>query len=122
MGFKVVSRNVGGEAEVRQAQCWLSETGNREGFMLILSHFLETPPAPPLQYPNEVWLVFMTTDVDATIGAVESNGGRVLRAAQDRPEHGVRAAVVEDPEGHIIEVVGPMNAAGAAAAPQPQTA
>jgi catechol 2,3-dioxygenase-like lactoylglutathione lyase family enzyme len=111
MGFKVVSRNVGGEDQVRQAQCWLSETGDRNSFVLILSHFLETPPAPQLQYPNEVWLVFMTTDVDATISAVQSHGGSVLRAGQDRPEHSVRAAVVKDPEGHIIEVVGPMRGA-----------
>jgi catechol 2,3-dioxygenase-like lactoylglutathione lyase family enzyme len=111
MGFKVVSHNVGGEGDVRQAQCWLSETGNRDGFVLILSRFLETPPPPPLQYPNEVWLVFMTSDVDATIRAVENHGGGVLRAGQDRPEHGVRAAVVKDPEGHIIEVVGPMRGA-----------
>ena len=108
MGFKVVARNLGGEDDVRQAQCWLSETGDRDSFVLILSRFLETPPAPPLQYPNEVWLVFMTTDVDATVRAATDNGGGVLRAGQDRPEHGVRAAVVKDPEGHIIEVVGPM--------------
>jgi predicted enzyme related to lactoylglutathione lyase len=111
MGFKVASRNIGGEGDVRQAQCWLSETGNRDSFTLILSRFLETAPAPPLQYPNELWLVFMTTDVDATIRAVTGNGGSVLRAGQDRPEHGVRAAVVKDPEGHIIEVVGPMSGA-----------
>jgi catechol 2,3-dioxygenase-like lactoylglutathione lyase family enzyme len=109
MGFKVVSRNLGGEDEVRQAQCWLSETGNRDSFVLILSRFLETPAAPPMQYPNEVWLVFMTTDVDATIRAVTDNGGGVVRGGQDRPEHGVRAAVVKDPEGHIIELVGPLN-------------
>jgi catechol 2,3-dioxygenase-like lactoylglutathione lyase family enzyme len=118
MGFKVVSRNVGGEGEVRQAQCWLSETGTRDSFLLILSHFLETPPAPPLQYPNEFWLVFMTTDVDATIRAVVSNGGGVLRAAQDRPEHAVRAAVVKDLEGHIIEVVGPLKLASSIPAEQ----
>jgi predicted enzyme related to lactoylglutathione lyase len=111
MGFKVASRNIGGEGDVRQAQCWLSETGNRDSFMLILSRFLETAPAAPLQYPNELWLVFKTTDVDATIRAVTDNGGGVLRAGQDRPEHGVRAAVVKDPEGHIIEVVGPMSSA-----------
>jgi catechol 2,3-dioxygenase-like lactoylglutathione lyase family enzyme len=110
VGFQVVSRNVGGEGEVRQAQCWLSETGNRDSFLLILSRFLETSPAPPLQYPNEVWLVFMSTDVDATVRAATEHGGRVLRAGQNRPEHKVRAAVIEDPEGHIIEVVGPMTA------------
>jgi predicted enzyme related to lactoylglutathione lyase len=113
MGFKVVSRNLGGENEVRQAQCWLSESGNRDGFVLILSRFLETRPAPPLQYPNEVWLVFMTTDVDATIRAVTDNGGAIVRAGQDRPEHAVRAAVVHDPEGHIIEIVGPMSGSAA---------
>jgi hypothetical protein len=35
----------------------------------------------------------------------------VVRASQDRPEHGVRAAVIADPEGHFIELVGPMSAA-----------
>ena len=35
----------------------------------------------------------------------------VLREGEDRPEHAVRAAVVADPEGHIIEIVGPMSTA-----------
>jgi catechol 2,3-dioxygenase-like lactoylglutathione lyase family enzyme len=109
MGFKQVSRNVGGEGDVRQAQCWLSETGSTESFVLILSQFLQVQPAAPLQYPNEVWLVFTTTDTDATVLAVQGNGGSVLRAAQDIPDHHVRAAVVKDPEGHLIEVVGPFN-------------
>jgi predicted enzyme related to lactoylglutathione lyase len=60
----------------------------------------------------------MTTDVDATIRAVVSNGGGVLRAAQDRPEHAVRAAVVKDLEGHIIEVVGPLKLASSIPAEQ----
>jgi predicted enzyme related to lactoylglutathione lyase len=109
MGFKIITHHLGGEDEVRQSQCWLSETGTMDGFALILSRFLETQPPPPLQYPNEVWLVFKTTDVDATIRAVTDNGGAVHRAAQNRPEHAVRAAVVKDPEGHIIEIVGPMS-------------
>jgi catechol 2,3-dioxygenase-like lactoylglutathione lyase family enzyme len=111
MGFKVVTRNTGGEKEVHQAQCWLSTTGDRNSFVLILSQFLEVAAPAKIEYPGEVWLVFMTSDVDATLRAVQEQGGRVMREGEDRPEHGVRAAVVSDPEGHIIEVVGPMSAA-----------
>ena len=109
VGLKIVGRNIGGEDEVRQQQSWLSSTGDSSAHILILSRFLELPPPPRPTYPNEVWLAFRVADVDATLKTVEAAGGRILRWGQDRPEHGVRAAVVSDPEGHIIEVVGPMN-------------
>jgi predicted enzyme related to lactoylglutathione lyase len=110
IGLKVVSRNVGGEAEVAQEQCWMSHTGDASACLLILSRFLERPtPARPV-YPGEVWLVFTVANVDATLAQVERDGGSILRPGQDRPEHAVRAAVVADPEGHIIEIIGPMNA------------
>jgi catechol 2,3-dioxygenase-like lactoylglutathione lyase family enzyme len=41
---------------------------------------------------------------------VEAAGGATVRPGQDRPEHNVRAAVVSDPEGHMIELVGPIGA------------
>jgi catechol 2,3-dioxygenase-like lactoylglutathione lyase family enzyme len=109
VGLKIVSRNVGGEDEVRQQQCWLSSTGDSNAHILILSRFLELPPPPQPKYPNEVWLAFRVPDVDATLQTVEAAGGRIVRSGQDRPEHCVRAAVVSDPEGHIIEIVGPMS-------------
>jgi lactoylglutathione lyase len=108
VGLQVVSRNLGGEAEVRQQQCWLSESGDASTHVLILSRFLELPQPSRTVYPGEAWLVFTVSDVDATIAAVESAGGGVVRPGQDRPEHGVRAAVVSDPEGHLIELVGPI--------------
>ena len=110
IGLKVVSRNVGGEGEVAQEQSWLSETGDASSYLLILSRFIELPPPPRPVYPGEVWLVFTASDVDATVRSVEAEGGSILRRGQDRPEHSVRAAVVSDPEGHVIEVVGPMSA------------
>lgn len=117
IGLKRVAHNLGGEAEVRQQQAWLSVSGDSTSHMLILSQFLEagTPPLPA--YPREVWLAFNVADVDATIAAVEAAGGSLLRAGEDRPEHGVRAAVVGDNEGHIIEIVGPIAGAGAVADP-----
>ena len=108
MGLKVVARNLGGEKEVRQEQCWMSETGDMQSFTLILSRFTELPLPPRPAYPGEVWLVFSVPDVDATIARVEQEGGSVLRRGENRPEHHVRAAVVADPVGHAIELVGPM--------------
>lgn len=108
LGLQVVARNLGGEDEVRQEQCWMSETGDMQSFTLILSRFTELPLPPRAVYPGQVWLVFSVPDVDGMVALVEREGGAVLRAGQNRPEHHVRAAVVADPEGHPIELVGPM--------------
>lgn len=109
MGLQVVSRNEGGEEEVHQQQCWLSASGDMTSHVLILSRFVELPLPPRPSYPGEAWLTFSDVDVDATSAAALANGGSIVRAGEDRPEHGVRAAVIADPEGHHIELVGPMN-------------
>ena len=111
IGLKVVNRMVGGEKEGRQKQSWLSVTGDSSSHVLILSQFLEVPTPPRPDYPGEFWLALNVDDVDAVSEAVIGAGGKVLRAGEDRPEHGVKSAVVADPEGHIIEVVGPMSGA-----------
>ena len=109
MGLKLVSRNEGGEEEVHQEQCWLSASGDMTSHVLILSRFVELPKPPRPTYPGEAWLTFSDVDVDATCAAAEASGGSVVRAGEDRPEHGVRAAIIADPEGHHIELVGPMR-------------
>jgi predicted enzyme related to lactoylglutathione lyase len=76
-----------------------------------LTRFLELPPPDQPVYPGEAWLAFRVSDVDRILTAMRESGGKILRPAQDRPEHNVRAAVVSDPEGHVIEIVGPMRAA-----------
>jgi catechol 2,3-dioxygenase-like lactoylglutathione lyase family enzyme len=106
MGMEVLSRNLGGEGEVRQEQCWLS--AGKGGHILILTQFTELPPPRRPEYPGEIWLCFQVPDVEDIIKTIEAAGGRVVRAGEDRPEHSVRAAVVSDPEGHLIELVGPM--------------
>lgn len=109
LGLKEVSRNLGGEDEVRQDQVWLSASGDMSTHVLILSHFLEVPPPPAPVYPGEIWTCFQVTDVDQTVAAAQAAGGKCLRAGEDRPEHAVRAAVVCDCEGHVIELVGPLS-------------
>ena len=113
LGMKLVNRNVGGEREVRQEQSWLSRTGDMAAHVLILTRFLELHAPSRPTYPGEIWLCFRVPDVEATIATVEAEGGKVIRPGEDRPEHAVRAAVVCDPEGHLIELVGPMKEAAA---------
>lgn len=113
LGLKLASRNLGGEAEVRQQQSWLSATGDMTAHVLILSRFLELPAPPRPAYPGEVWLCFQVPDVDAAVAAAIGAGGSLFRAGEDRPEHAVRAAVIRDNEGHHIELVGPMLGAPA---------
>ena len=60
----------------------------------------------------DIAIVSRSGHADATLAAVEAAGGSVIRAGEDRPEHGVRAAVVGDVEGHVIEMVGPLSGAG----------
>ncbi len=118
LGLKLVNRNTGGQKEVRQQQAWLSVTGDSSAHMLILSQFLEVPaPALPA-YPREIWLAMNVADVDAVLELAVAAGGSILRPGEDQPDHGVRAAVIADNEGHIIEIVGPMStAAGTVADP-----
>ena len=111
MGLKLVGRNQGGEADVHQSQVWLSASGDMSTHVLILSQFLELSKPPRPVFPGEAWLTFNDVDVDATCALCEAHGGSVYRAGEDRPEHGVRAAVIADPQGHFIELVGPMQGA-----------
>jgi catechol 2,3-dioxygenase-like lactoylglutathione lyase family enzyme len=109
IGLSVLSRGLGGEGDVRQAQTWFSATGEEGAHILILTQFAELPPPPRPEYPGEIWTCYMVDDVDATAGTVQALGGEVYRSGEDRPEHQLRAAVVRDPEGHLIELVGPMK-------------
>jgi predicted enzyme related to lactoylglutathione lyase len=57
-------------------------------------------------------------DIDDVLRLAVEAGGSILRHGEDQPDHGVRAAVIADNEGHIIELVGPMStAAGPVADP-----
>lgn len=110
LGFKLVSRNTGGEGETRQKQSWLSASGDMSTHLIVVSEFTELPPPRPIAYPGEAWLAMFVADIEAACETVKQAGGSVVRAGKDQPEHQVRAAIVADPEGHIIELVGPIQA------------
>jgi catechol 2,3-dioxygenase-like lactoylglutathione lyase family enzyme len=108
-GFKTIMKLSGGtdDDRVRQDQIYMSVTGDASSPQLILCRFVAYPPPRPV-YPGEHWLCFNVPDTDAACRTAEQFGGSVFRAGEDRPEHGVRAAVVADADGHYIEIVGPM--------------
>lgn len=108
MGMKVAGGNVGGDGEARQEQRWLTTTGDFSVPVLILTRFLNVPPPARPKFPGEAWLVFNVADVDATCKTAAAHGATIVQAGQDQPDYKVRAAILTDPEGHAIELVGPM--------------
>ena len=75
--------------------------GAPAGHALILTRYLERP-CPPA---GAAWTGFVVADIDATIAAVERAGGRSEVPVHENAEHGVRAAIVADPDGHLIELI-----------------
>lgn len=57
-------------------------------------------------FPNYWGVYFAVDDVDATLGAVEGNGGQVLMQPMEAPGVG-RFAVVQDPQGAVMTVMAP---------------
>ncbi|MBU6267909.1 MAG: VOC family protein [Sphingomonadales bacterium] len=107
LGLVEVSRNLGGDGEVRQDQVWLA-SGENNAHILILSRFTQLPTPAAATYPGQAWLAFRVRDVEETIAAAVANGGTLVREGEDIPDHAVRAGLVSDPDGHIVELVGPL--------------
>lgn len=108
LGLRVAGRNLGGEAEFRQDQVWLSANGAMDQHLLILTRFVELPLPDAPTYPGETWICLQVDDIDAALAAFARHGGRTVSPPEDRPEHFVRAAVAADHEGHLIELIGPL--------------
>jgi catechol 2,3-dioxygenase-like lactoylglutathione lyase family enzyme len=120
LGLKVVYRRRGEEdgvdSDVAQDQRYLCANEDGSGPQIIICEFYKLPPPTPVVYPGQGWLVFTVSDVDGLLAATVANGGRIVKPAENRTEHGVRAAVIADPEGYLTEVVGPMQGVQDAAA------
>jgi len=71
------------------------------GGSLTLLTFLDAP----VPVRGELILGFTTADLDAFVARVEQGGGRVTDPIRTIAEHNLRVAFVEDPEGHLLEVV-----------------
>ena len=71
------------------------------GPSLTLLKLLDTP-APPR---GEVVLGFITSSITALLDRAVASGGRIATPAEAQPEHDIKVAFIEDPEGHLIEII-----------------
>ena len=55
--------------------------------------------------PGEAAIGFTVEVIEETITAAEAAGGRVVAPVQTVSDHGIKAAYIADPEGHIIELL-----------------
>ena len=103
LGMTTVMRGTMGETDWAHEECVMTTTGEMSIPMLQLIRYHDKPvPAP-----TGVWLGFNVTDLDAVIEKVRAAGGSVLMAPKLIEEHNLIliAAVVADPEGHMIELI-----------------
>ncbi len=68
---------------------------------LVLLHYLHR--AKPI--PGEAVLGFSVPDVESTVRAAETAGGTVVTPPKEMPEFDISMAYVQDPEGHLLELV-----------------
>ncbi len=100
-GLEPAHRLTADEHEYALEEVVLSPGGQREAHVLILSRYL-TRPCPPT---GAAWTGFVVDDLDAVVATAKNLGGKVAVGIHDNAEHGVRAVLLEDPEGHMIEAV-----------------
>jgi predicted enzyme related to lactoylglutathione lyase len=66
---------------------------------------LLTYPDTPTPALGEAITLFIVPDLAALPEKVRAAGGRIVEAARDMPEHGVKVVFARDNEGHLIEIV-----------------
>lgn len=79
----------------------LSLRGEAGAHSLILMRYLQRP-CPPT---GSVWTGFVVVDIEASLASVCRAGGSIEVPLQRNAEHGVMAAIVADPDGHLIELI-----------------
>ncbi|MEV1248660.1 VOC family protein [Nonomuraea sp. NPDC050022] len=98
LGLAVRHRVAGGEGQRPYEEIILGSAGGEEPSLVLLRR--EVAPQP-----GEAVLGFTVGDVDQVVRAAEAAGGVVRSGPRDMPQAGLRVAQVEDPEGHLVELV-----------------
>lgn len=100
-GMKPVDRVSSDEHAYALEEVMMSLSGLRDAHLLILTEYLRLP-APP---GGSAWTGFVVDDLAEALAAIKSEGGEIAVQPHDTPSHGVRAAVAQDPDGHLIELI-----------------
>lgn len=75
-----------------------------KGFELQLSDTEDETPEPGTGWDH---LAVGVDDVDAAFERIDNHG--VVQAPADNAEAGSRVAFIEDPDGHVVELVQPLS-------------
>jgi len=104
LGLEVMNRvKRGGDKPVEETI--LIVPGHDAGSRFIVERSFDRDPPPT----GETVLGFFVADVEESARAAIAAGGRIIHPVQDNPEHQIRLAFVADPEGHVIELLGPLG-------------
>ena len=57
---------------------------------------------------DRAMLIFEAADLDSTVAALKARGAHFVADVQERPDWGIRAAYLRDPEGTLIELNSPL--------------
>ncbi len=106
-GMQCVRRVTADEHEYALEEAILSLGGAANSHALIITRYLHRP-CPPA---GAAWTGFTVSDIAATLVDAARAGGSITVPPHDNPDYGVRAAIVADPEGHLIEIIQMMTAA-----------
>ena len=66
----------------------------------------------PRPAAGETIIGFTVADLDAVLADLAVAGGAIIEATRDMPHLGIRVAFAADPEGHLLEIVQFLPAAG----------
>lgn len=100
-GMQRVHRITSDEHQYALDEIILSHPDAPGSHALIITCYLKRP-CPPA---GAAWTGFVVADIDKTLSALELAGGTVEVPVHGNAEHGVRAAIAADPEGHPIEII-----------------
>jgi predicted enzyme related to lactoylglutathione lyase len=100
LGLVTKHRVSGGEGIDAREEVILCAVGHEEPSLVLLHRPHQARPEP-----GETVLGFVVDDVERVAQAAEGAGGAVRVAPKTVPQAGVTVAQVEDPEGHLVELL-----------------
>jgi lactoylglutathione lyase len=100
LGLVARHRISGGEGQGAYEEIVLCVAGDQEPSLVLLRRLHQATPEP-----GEAVLGFVVHDVEQVVRAAEGAGGVVRSGPKIVPQAGLRVAQVEDPEGHLVELV-----------------
>jgi lactoylglutathione lyase len=100
MGLMSKHRVTGGPGRSAYAEIVLSSAESDQPSLVLLRRLHQATPTP-----GEAVLGFVVDDVEQVVRAAEGAGGVVRSAPKAVPRAGLTVAQVEDPEGHLVELL-----------------